>query len=118
MLWSLGFSPFGVLTVALALLLALSRVRDLTQGPDKLAKCSTSEVPLSLCSTTAQGDAHIWLCSIWGCQCTGASSLLLEVYLAYWKENHKQGFYMGLNLIITRISESQKGRDHENNIIK
>lgn len=109
---------FGVRTVALAVLFALARVRDLTGGPDKLAKCSTFGVPLSLRSNTAQGDVYIWLSSFGAVQCTSASSLLLDVDLAYWKENHKQEFYRGLNLIITRISESQKGRDNENNMIK
>lgn len=102
----------------LSLSCLLSLGLDLTQGPDELAKCCTSEAPLSLCSNTAQETFTSGFLLFGAVQCTSASSLLLDVYLAYWKENHKQGFYMGLNLIITRISESQKGRDNENNIIK
>lgn len=46
------------------------------------------------------------------------SSLALDVYLAYWEENQKPEFYIGANLIITRVSTSQTVRDSENNIIK
>lgn len=85
MLWGGGLRSRGpveatsnALELAVRALLSLSCLLsvglDLTQGADKLAKCWTSEVPLSLCSNTAQETFTSGSLLFGAVQCTSASS--------------------------------------------